>query len=97
MPIILEVPTEKKTLRELGVKDMTEVVIFDSEATRDRSVNKHELFHIIGQKFGIDKSEYQQYLPDQKEASDGPMMDFFDSVPTGGNSYSTPVKQSKPT
>lgn len=31
LPIITEVGKEKKTLAELGVKDLTEVVVFDAD------------------------------------------------------------------
>lgn len=65
LPIILEVGKEKKCLDELGVEDLTEVVIFDADVdlASDKQLNTTQLFHNVGKKFGIDRTEYEAFLP----------------------------------
>ena len=53
MPIIMEVSKEKRTLAELGVENLTDVVIFDVDITPENTTNKTQLYHIIGERFGI--------------------------------------------
>ena len=47
-PVIFEVPKERNTLDALGVRELTDIVIFDSELQSEVSTNKSEYFHIIG-------------------------------------------------
>ena len=59
MPAIQEVPKEKRTLSELGIEDLTEVVVFDNDTVTElQNLNKVELFNIIGSKFNIRPDEY---------------------------------------
>jgi len=62
-PIIYDVPGERRTLEELGVRELTDVVIFDSELQPENSPNKADFYHIIGKRFGISKEEYAALLP----------------------------------
>jgi len=38
LPIIYEVPKEKRTLEELGVRELTNIVVFDSNHLAEGSV-----------------------------------------------------------
>lgn len=47
-PIIAEVGKEKRTLKELGIVDLSNVVIFDSDAVPEKT-NKSDAFNMIAQ------------------------------------------------
>ena len=87
MPIILEVnQEEKKTLAELGVDNLTDVVIFDCDIGPENSMNKVQLYNIIGKKFDIDEKDYKALLPVQQLSGQDDqflrdMVDFNDSLP----------------
>ncbi len=46
LPVIFEVGKEKQTLHELGIRDQTEIVIFDNEIEISQT-NKSQLYHAI--------------------------------------------------
>ena len=83
MPVIMEVGKEKKTLAELGVGHYTDIIIFDCDISPDNQINKTQLYHIIGERFGIEKKDYEHLLPvlGQEQDHEGPIMDFYDSMP----------------
>ena len=83
MPVILEVGKEKKTLAELGVGHYTDIVIFDCDISPDNQINKTQLYHIIADRFAIEKKDYEHLLPmlGQEQDQEGPIMDFYDSMP----------------
>ncbi len=89
LPIIMEVGKEKKTLAELGVKDLTEVVVFDSDVqgADGHVINTTELYHAVALKFGIARNEYEAFLPKIDHGADTTI--WFDSAPiaSGTNSY----------
>lgn len=84
LPVIHEVGKEKQTLRELGVLDLTNIVIFDSEIQPENSANKTEYYHIIGERFGIPKSEYAALMPKVRDSqvSDVHPSDFLRNQPS---------------
>ena len=92
MPVIHEVSKEKRTLSELGIKDLTDVVIFDVDVSIS-TINKAELFHIIASQFNIEKHEYENLLPKFEESRDNMNMDFFDSAPIAKQSSFSPPQQ----
>lgn len=47
-PIISEVGKEKRSLHELGIVDLTNVVIFDSDAVPEKT-SKTDAFNMIAQ------------------------------------------------
>lgn len=66
LPIILEVDRDKKkTLAELGVRDLTDVVVFDidSDIPSETPQNTTMLYHNVAQKFDIQRHEYNNLLP----------------------------------
>ena len=85
MPVIMEVGKEKKTLAELGVGHYTDIVIFDCDISPDNQINKTQLYHIISERFGIEKKDYEHLLPAfgqaQEQDHEAPIMDFYDSMP----------------
>ena len=63
-PQILEVPKERKTLAELGVREETQVVLFECDLeTGLQPSNKSELYHSIAQLFDIPAEEYAGLIP----------------------------------
>lgn len=76
---------------------MTNVVIFDSEIQPERSTNKNEFYHVIAERFGIDRNEYVAFLPKKLDdkVSDIRPSDFREKIPKassgfdGGYSYPT--------
>ena len=99
MPCIMEVGKEKKTLAELGVGHYTDIVIFDCDISPDNQINKTQLYHIIAERFGVEKKDYEQLLPalGQEQDHEGPMMDFYDSMPAPRQSnISRPIVPSLP-
>ena len=85
MPVILEVnQQEKKTLAELGVGNLTDVVIFDCDIGPENTMNKIQLYNIIGKKFDIDEKEYKALLPESTGCQDDQfmreMVDFNDGL-----------------
>lgn len=92
LPVIYEVPKEKRSLHELGIRDLTEVVIFDSEVEVANS-NKSQLYHTVAQQFNIEKKDYEALLPKTTNNENGNTQDFFDSLPPPETSqFSTPKK-----
>ena len=92
LAIIYDVSTEKRTLEELGIRELTDVVIFDSELQPENSLNKSEFYHIIGKRFNIPKEEYVSLLPKVGSGSTGDVGgSFFDKAsglpPSGGGLY----------
>ena len=82
MPVIIEVTKEKRTLAELGIDNLTDVVIFDVDITPETTMNKTQLYHIIGKRFGIEPELYEALLPKLgTDGLDAPLMDFYDSMP----------------
>lgn len=66
LPVILEVGKEKKTLAELGVEDLTTVVVYDADAdcSADKpGANTGQLYHLIAKNFDIPLEEYQALVP----------------------------------
>ena len=99
MPAIQEVPKEKRTLSELGIEDLTEVVVFDNDTVTElQNLNKVELFNIIGSKFNIRPEEYQAQLPHFDNSGVDPSIDFFNAMPAarGSPSPSKPNLYSSP-
>ena len=99
LPLIMEVTKEKRTLAELGVDNLTDVVIFDVDITPENEMNKTSLYHIIGQRFGIEKHDYEALLPkfslgtNHLNAQDAaPLMDFYDSMPAPRQSNISAVR-----
>ena len=43
--------------------NLVDVVIFDCDIGPEDTMNKVQLYNIVGDKFGIEKSEYQALLP----------------------------------
>lgn len=74
LPVILEVSKEKKSLAQLGVEDLTEVVIFDADVdlSQEQQKNTTQLFHSVAKMFKIDLSEYQAFLPKLENSGDAP-------------------------
>ena len=95
LPIITEVGKEKKTLAELGVKDLTEVVVFDADVqgTDGHIINTTELYHAVALKFGITRHEYEAFLP--KIDNGAEVTNWFDSAPnaSGISSYPKQTQQ----
>ena len=62
---------------------MTNVVVFDSEISPERSANKNEFYHVIAERFGIEKNEYVAFLPKKldDEVSDIRPSDFRENSP----------------
>ena len=56
--MIYHVPKKRQTLAEMGVNELSQIVIFDIEAAMDSVSNVSELFNIIGRQFEIPKHEY---------------------------------------
>ena len=95
-PIIHEVAKERKSLDELGVTEMTNIVIFDSELQSEASPNKSEYYHIIGQRFEIPKEEYSDLLPKGSAGIALPQTSFYDkaaSMPVSQSYYPTSQPQ----
>ena len=81
-PIIYDIPQERRTLEELGIRELTDVVIFDSELQPENSPNKTEFYHLIGKKFNIAKEEYASLLPKVAPGTHADGGTFFDKPST---------------
>lgn len=99
--IIYDVPQERRTLEELGIRNLTDVVIFDSELQPENCPNKSEFYHTIGKMFNIAKEEYASLLPKVTPGTGGDQGgSFFDKSsglpPSTGNYYpSSPQKPAR--
>ena len=68
------------------MRELTDIVIFDSEMQSEATPNKSEYYHIIGQRFSIAKEDYIELLPKSAAGVSVPIgPSFFDkgsSMPT---------------
>ena len=93
-PVILDVGKERRTLAELGVGNLTDIAIFDSDINPDNNSfqannNKAQLYNIIGERYGIDKKEYEALIPtitaavnEENPANTPTKQDFFQDSPS---------------
>ena len=71
----------------------TDVVIFDSDTAPEKSSNTTEMFHIIGERFQIERHEYEDLLPKGPVNHLGDPREFFDGTSSPQTSQFAPPRQ----